>query len=575
MELLWHEIYSDLIGYFEKLYPSQSGRCMERLKMMVGRYSVGGEPVRKIEKWSEKDSVLITYADMINSQEHAPLKELKHFADKHLFEKISTIHILPFFPYSSDDGFSVIDYRLVNSAYGTWTDIEKMRTNFDLMFDLVLNHVSAKSQWIKDYCNDILPYRDYFIEVDPDVDLSAVTRPRKHDLLAQIKTRDGLEHLWATFSHDQIDLNFANYNVFFEFLDILFYYISNGARIIRLDAIAYLWKKIGTNCIHLEETHTVIKLMRKIIDIVAPQVIILTETNVPHKENISYFGNGDEASMVYQFSLPPLLLHALENGNSQHLTEWAKSLKGIPEGCTYLNFTASHDGIGVRPLEGIVNPDEVNALAEKVKERGGFVSYKKNSDGSESPYELNITYFDALTKSKDKVTPLDIKRFLCSQTIPLALQGVPAIYFHSLTGTRNYYEGVKKHGYPRAINRRKWNSDELEKLLKSKSSNNSKVFYPYLDILAERRKHPAFHPDGKQDVLELGNKLFAVERTSPDDKEIIAAVSNITDKEVTISSSKIFGKHASAEDALDSGKKFNSKEKISFAPYQTRWLKLL
>ncbi len=440
------------------------------------------------------------------------------------------------------------------------------------MFDLVLNHVSAKSQWVKDYCNQIMPYRDYFNEVDVEEDLSSVTRPRAHELLAPIKTRNGVKYLWATFSHDQIDLDFSNPDVFFEFLDILFYYVSKGARVIRLDAIAYLWKKIGTSCIHLKETHRVVKLMRAIIDLVAPHVIILTETNVPHKENVSYFGDGDEASMVYQFSLPPLVLHALQTGNAKYLTSWAANLGDIPSNCTYLNFTASHDGIGVRPLEGIIPDDEVNELANKVKKRGGLVSYKRNSDGTESPYELNVSYFDALADSKDTVTELDIDRFLCSQTIPLTLQGIPAIYFHSLTGTRNHYDGVKELGYPRAINRRKYDSHDLDKLLRDKTCATSKIFNRYLEILEERKKHKAFHPDGKQRIINLGNKLFAVERTSPDNQEVIIAIFNMTAKRVEVDGEKFFVNSSNGIDVLSENEKITKKSKIIFTPYQVRWI---
>ncbi|MHC4870427.1 MAG: sugar phosphorylase [Planctomycetota bacterium] len=575
MELIWNEVHEKLINRFEKLYPSQSGRCLQRLKMMIGRYSVGGEPVPFVKKWSENDCLLITYADMVQNpqnKDRSHLGQLKHFAEKHLYEKINIIHILPFSPYSSDDGFSVIDYRLVNTDFGDWKDVERLGTSFDLMFDLVLNHVSAKSQWVKDFCNHVLPYREYFIEVDPETDLSEVTRPRAHELLASIKTRDGISHLWATFSHDQIDLDFSNSDVFFEFLDILFYYISKGARLIRLDAIAYLWKKIGTTCIHLEETHEVVKLMRDIIDLVAPQVIILTETNVPHKENISYFGDGDEANMVYQFSLPPLLLHALQTGNSKYLSQWAAGLEQIPAGCTYLNFTASHDGVGVRPLEGIIPPAEVNALAERVKKRGGLVSYKKNTDGTESPYELNVSYFDALAESKEKVTELDIDRFLCSQTIPLALQGIPAIYFHSLTGTRNNYKGVEELGYARAINRMKWDSYTLEKELKDKSTATAKVFDRYLKILDERKKHQAFDPESPQKIIQLSDAFFAVERTAFDESECIISVSNMTGKKQELAAQKILGSYTSGIDVLDGNKKIQSKDKLIFKPYQTSWI---
>ena len=362
---------------FNRLYgPQEEGHLMERLVGLIGRYGIGLERHCCSELWSEQSAVLITYGDSIRNDGEAPLSVLKRFADRYLAGAINTIHILPFFPYSSDDGFSVIDYRAVDSALGDWKDVQQIRSEFNLMFDLVLNHCSRKGRWFADYVADIAPYRNFFIEADPEVDHSNVTRPRALPLLTPVHTRHGDTHLWTTFSDDQMDLNFANPDVLFEFFDILLHYVAHGAGIIRLDAIAYLWKQIGTRCIHLEQTHEVVKLFRDLLDMVAPDVILLTETNVPHEENISYFGAGDEAHMVYQFSLPPLLLYGLINGNASYLTNWAASLDELPDHCTYFNFTASHDGIGVRPLQGIIPDDELQKLAGHVRSLGGMFQPK-------------------------------------------------------------------------------------------------------------------------------------------------------------------------------------------------------
>ena len=365
---LSNEILERMRQHFNRLYgPARADQCIERLAAMIGRYGVGYSPIEARSRWDEKTAVLITYADIIRSDDEQPLITLKQFAKTHFTGVFSAIHLLPFFPWSSDDGFSIIDYRQVDPACGQWEHICALGQEFDLMFDLVLNHVSRKSEWFKNYIMGIAPYRDYFIEVDPGVDLSAVVRPRSLPLLTAIH-RDGTEkHLWTTFSKDQMDLNFANPDVLFEFLDILLFYISNGAKTIRLDAIAYLWKQPGTPCIHLEQTHRIVKLMRALLDMIAPNIILLTETNVPHEENISYFGQRDEAHTVYQFSLPPLLLHALQSGTAQYLTEWAATVSETPDGCTWFNFTASHDGIGLRPLAGLIPDGERDALIKKTK----------------------------------------------------------------------------------------------------------------------------------------------------------------------------------------------------------------
>jgi sucrose phosphorylase len=557
-----------------RLYgPNEVEHLLERMVALVGRYGVGLEGCSNTDLWDENTSVLITYGDMVQNEEEPPLRVLKRFSDQYLGGAINTIHILPFCPYSSDDGFSVINYRVVDSNLGSWKDIQDLGTGFRLMYDLVLNHCSRKSKWFADYVANIAPFRDYFIEADPETDLSAVTRPRALPLLTPIHTQHGDTHVWTTFSDDQIDLDFSNPDVLFEFLDILIFYVSTGATIIRLDAIAYLWKKIGTNCIHLKQTHEVVKLMRDLLDMVAPEVVLLTETNVPHEENISYFGDGDEAHMVYQFSLPPLLLHALVNGNTAYLTEWAASLNDLPTACTYFNFTASHDGIGVRPLQGIISNDELNKLAEHVTNLGGHVSRKANSDGTESPYELNITYFDALGDHADSVTENHIVRFLCAQTVAMELRGVPAVYFHSLTATRNNYAGVEETGRARTINRLKWQEDELSRLLADSSTPASRVMKEYLRRLKLRSQNKVFHPDASQKIFDLGQEWFVVERVWGN--EWVVCISNFTDQYQELKVDARLGRLSQAVACSDilSGRRYMGDGKvISFDPYQTVWL---
>jgi sucrose phosphorylase len=554
---------------FNRLYgPQRADQCIKRLIAMTGRYGVGYGIAKPAVLWTEKNAVLITYADTVRRDGEKPLTTLLQFTEAHLKEVFSTVHLLPFFPWSSDDGFSVIDYRQVAAECGSWKHVQALGERFDLMFDLVLNHVSRKSSWFKHYIDGVAPYRDYFIDIDPKTDLSAVVRPRNLPLLTPILLSGAEKHLWTTFSDDQLDLNFASPDVLFEFLDILFFYIANGAKIIRLDAIAYLWKQPGTSCIHLEQTHEIVKLMRDILDMIAPGVVLLTETNVPHEENISYFGHGDEARMVYQFSLPPLLLHALHTENSKYLTAWAKNVCKTPDGCTWFNFTASHDGIGVRPLAGLIPDPELAELVVAVKGLGGQVSVKRNADGSESPYELNITYFDALGGDEYQVA-----RFLCSQTVMLGLKGIPGVYLHSLTATPNDQEGLKATGRARSINRKKWNADELETLLNGQNAS-AEIFHEYLRRLKIRRQHSAFHPDAAQRVLDLGKALFAFVRTAADGTAIVC-ISNVSKARKNIRPGGRVSELNNAEPCTDllSGMRISGANKtLSLEPFQTVWL---
>jgi len=568
-------------GFKDRLRPrleyiygsSQVDRLLERIALVAGRYNFLEKRCSPEDScWNETSCLLITYGDMIFRDNEAPLVTLNRFSNDYLKEVISGVHILPFFPYSSDDGFSVIDYRKVDKNLGTWEDVAAIAAEFKLMFDLVLNHVSSRSRWFQDYIGSIAPARDYFIEVEPEVDLSMVIRPRTSPLLTPVGTVVGQRHIWTTFSVDQVDLNFSNPDVLLEMIDILLGYVSRGAAVIRLDAIAYLWKEVGTSCINLPQTHEVVKLLRDVLETITPGTILLTETNLPHEENISYFGNGDEAHLVYQFSLPPLLLHTLQSGTSRHLQTWAQALAAPPPGCSFLNFTASHDGIGVRPLEGLLSREEIDRVVATVRTCGGFVSSRQGDGGREVAYELNITYFDAM---KDPDRPEDLSwqtiRFLCSQIIMLSLRGVPAIYFHSLTGSRNNHEGVAETGQNRTINRGRWQDDELRSLLVDGKTVTSRVFRAYSDLLSKRRRESAFHPDTPQQIVDSPESLFVVLRT-PEPGKAITCVHNVSSMKQQIPLARLGSVLAGEQTAWDVIGEEEVGEVLHLEPYQCCWL---
>ena len=550
-----------------KIYGGQKGlKAFNKIISRIEKAAVAKK--NKTRCFSQEDVILITYGDTLNSNSDSPLKTLCNFSGKYFDGVFSTIHILPFYPFSSDDGFSVIDFLKVNPSLGSWDDVAELDKNFDLMFDLVLNHISAKSPWFNNYLNGKKGFSDLAIEVDPLTDLSKVTRPRALPLLTEFTKKSGEKvNVWTTFSADQIDLNFKSLDLLEKMINVLLSYVEYGAKIIRLDAIAYLWKEIGTNCIHLAKTHEMVKLFRAVLDMVAPDVIILTETNVPHDENISYFGSGrDEAQMVYNFTLPPLLFHTLVKEDATALSSWAKGLNLEHEENTFFNFTASHDGIGVRPLEGILPDDDINELVAFVKKNGGNVSYKKNSDGSESPYELNITYIDACKNSINGKDPFHAQRFLCSQAIQYSLPGVPATYIHSILGSRNWTEGVKKTKRARTINRKKLPCNDLLQELEKKESFRSQIFFPYIEMIKIRKKQKAFHPNGSFEIIEKNPKVFIIKRCF--DNHIIVSLTNISSTDVTLSLS---GKLPEQMQNLFS-KENVSSDSITLKPYQYAWL---
>ncbi len=528
------------------------------------------------ERLTERDAILITYGDQFREPGRPPLRTLADFLERYLGDAISGVHLLPFFPYSSDDGFSVIDYRQVDPALGDWEDIHHLGTRYRLMFDAVINHISRRSAWFQGYLRGEAPYRDYFIEVEPGTDLSQVVRPRALPLLTPVQTVHGTRHVWTTFSDDQIDLNYANPAVLLEIVDLLLFYVAHGAEFIRLDAIAYLWKDIGTPCIHLPQTHAVVKLFRAVMDAVAPGVLLITETNVPHAENVSYFGaplpdgaGTDEAQLVYQFSLAPLVLHTFLTGDVRRLADWAATLHPPAPGATFFNFIASHDGLGVRPAEGLLTPEEIQALVERTQAHGGLISYKTNPDGSQSPYELNITLFDALNDPAQPDPDRDVARFLASQAIMLALAGVPGIYVHSLFGSRNCHACYERTGRARSLNREKFDRAALEAELTAADGHKARILAGYTKLLRTRQTIPAFHPARPQRVLDLGPHIFALQRGEPPD--IVLCLTNVTDRPqpFTLLAPLACWRDALRDETLPTTA---GRLTLTLAPYQTRWL---
>jgi glycosidase len=548
-----------------KIYGEVTGRlAFERIGPLIEKF-----PAQKRKKqgyFSQEDVILITYGDSLQKTGQAPVATLHEFADGYLNGAISCIHFLPFFPYSSDDGFSVMDFSAIDPALGTWEDVKDIGKDFELMFDYVLNHFSSKSKWFESYLEGREGFREFAIEVDPATDLSQVTRPRSLPLLSEYEKKDGSRvHLWTTFSADQIDFNFKSLDVLEKMIEMLLFYVQQGATILRLDAIAYLWKEIGTNCIHLSQVHDMVKLFRSILDVMAPDVVIITETNVPHAENISYFGNGrDEAQMVYNFTLPPLLFYSFVKEDTTELSRWAQGLHLASPHNTFFNFTASHDGIGVRPLEGILPPEELEELIEIVNANGGQVSYKQNPDGTNSPYELNITYVDAILADKNS-TRAD--KFLASQAIQYVLPGVPATYIHSLLGSRNWTEGVERTGRARTVNREKLQVGEIIKELENPESFRARVFFPYLKLIKTRKKQSAFHPNAPFEILEIDPKIFAIKRYTED--QAIYALTNISAAEIPLSLPENLIPRQMTD--LISGETVNTGEFI-LKPYQYVWL---
>ena len=518
---------------------------------------------------SEKTSLIISYGDNIYSNQSSSMKIFQKFFQKNLEKLFDTIHFLPFYPSSSDSGFAVKDHYQIDRKIGNWSDLKKISKSKKIMADVVINHASARGLWFKNFLKRKKPGKDYFLTVNSKFNISKVVRPRDHKLLKKIKIFEKNDYLWRTFSPDQIDLNFKNPSVLLRFIKIIIYLINNGVTIFRLDAIAYLWKQNGTKCINLSQTHEIIKLLRVVTSLLNVQTLIITETNLPEKENLSYFGKNNEANWVYNFSLPPLLIHAFLFENSSYLNQWSRKLPSTKHGNCYLNFIASHDGIGIRPTEGILNEKTLGSFLKRLKKNGSKFSYRKVQNKSKKVYEANITVFDALKKSDfDPKGLFFLERYVSAHAIMISFEGIPAVYFNSLFGKSNDEAKYIITGNNRDVNRYKWNFNNITTKLRDKKSKQS-IFYRNIGALLEiKRKQKAFHPNASRFNINLGKKIFCFKRISKDKKQSIICMTNLSSKKQTFRFKMI----NNFKDLLNSKVKFKKKNSLTLKPFQTVWL---
>ncbi len=558
------------------VYKSSEASALENeIAALVERWIPKLSNTPRSSLWNERDALLITYADSILAHHDSPLRALSGFLRERVGPAITFLHLLPFYPSTSDYGFSVVDFRAIREELGDWEDLAAIAPDYRLVFDAILNHVSQESRYVRGHLAGDRGDENFCIERETVPDVTGVTRPRQTPLFHPFPRADGSTvELWTTFSGDQVDLDFRNPAVLLEILDILLFYVSKGASMIRLDAIPYLWKESGTECIHLPQTHEIIRLMRAVYDAAAPEAILLSETNVPHAENVRYFGGveRDEAQIIYNFTLAPLLLHTLHRENSSRLTQWARGLEDFGDTCTYLNITATHDGIGMRPTEGILDEEERAELVALAPRHGGRVNYKRNSDGTSTPYELNINYFDAINDPTAGLdSDLQVSRFLLAQSIPMVLRGIPGIYIHSLLGSRNFSRDVDP-AIPetfRSINREQLSLEDLEAALDDADSLRARVFNGMLHLLDTRRRMPALHPNAEQDILDLGESFFAIHRWNPGTGDTFFAICNVTGTRRPLAAGQL-PLPLPATDVLTGEVLAPGSQELR--PYQVRWL---
>ena len=535
------------------------------------------EEIRDKERWNESHSVLITYADSIYKNGEATLKTLRKLLSKHFGSLSKVVHILPFLKSTSDGGFAVSSYDSLEEKFGDWDDLKSISKNHDLMADLVLNHVSSSHPWVQQFIKYQEPGISNVFSPKQNLDWSNVVRPRSSSLFSQINTEDGPKQVWTTFGPDQIDLNWHNPKMTLEFLNLIINYLSNGIKWFRLDAVGFIWKESGTTCLHLPKAHSIVKLLRVLLNNLLDEGVLITETNVPQKENLSYLIPDDEAHMAYNFPLPPLLLEAIITSRADILNSWIFDWPILPEDTTLFNFTASHDGVGLRALEGLMNEQRIKDLLINCEKRGGLVSHRRLSNGDDKPYELNISWWSAMEDSSRDTKRFQYERFILSQLLVMALKGVPAFYLPALLASENDIKRFSMTGQRRDLNREKFKSENLLAVLNNPESNANKNLKYLRNAMDFRSKLKQFHPCSQMKCLSKGRSDIVVIKRGKG-PESVFAIHNMTENKINYQLNdndlpKIIDNDFNTHDFLTSTK-YNCKN-ISLDPFQVIWLSAL
>ena len=533
--------HDQLTSLLSKLFVEESSENLQRLSLqllqsaqrsgvdsLTSRDSTSGEL-----RWSGGTSVLITYADTLQRDQEPGLLTLSEVINRHFSPLAAVVHVLPFLRASSDGGFAVASHEELEPRLGDWAYLELLSRGRTLMADLVLNHVSASHPWVQQFMRDEAPGRDCIFAPDPARDWGHVVRPRSSSLFTTLATANGPRPVWSTFGPDQIDVDWSKPAVLASFTRLLSQLCRHGVSWLRLDAVGFVWKEEGSSCMHLPQAYALVRILRLLLDAGQHQGVVVTETNVPEAENLSYLRSGHEAHLAYNFPLPPLLLEALISQRSDLLNQWLNRWPQLPGGTALLNFSACHDGVGLRPLEGLMPAERLTTLLAACERRGGLVSHRRLADGSESPYEINISWWSAMASEGRNPGQLQLERFLMSQLLLLALPGVPAFYLPALLAQPNDVGRFSRSGHRRDLHRPQLQADAVLRKLEDQGHPANHILKRLSAAMAIRTQHPALQPAADMQVLsEQRTDLVLLERGEGPAK--LWAIHNVSDRRLSL-----------------------------------------
>ena len=534
MQLQSERTLRNLLSSLYSSHPSWDLEALSsQLLQILSSASGNGDIPTKGNPWTVDDVVLITYADTVVEADQPALVSLRTFINSQLSDFAGVIHVLPFLEASSDGGFAVASHDCLESRHGDWNDLADLAEGRKLMADLVLNHVSASHPWVRQFLRDQEPGRSCVLEASPDPCWDNVVRPRSSALFTKLQGPISMRQVWTTFGPDQVDVDWSHPEVLLGFTRLLARMVAHGVRWIRLDAVGFVWKEPNTSCIHQPQAHQLVEILRQLLTIACPDGVVVTETNVPEQENLSYLRTGREAHLAYNFPLPPLLLEAAVSGSADLLNRWLSRWPSLPESTSLLNFTACHDGVGLRPLEGLMPPSRLMDLLIACEQRGGLVSHRRWAAGNEVPYEINISWWSAMADGGLDPSYWQRERFLLTQLMVLALPGVPALYLPALLATANDLGRFRRTGHRRDLNRPQFKKSSVERRLQDPDSDAAAVLVALKQAIAVRATQPALHPDGQLQVLTPDRVDRVVLHRSHAGHDLVA-VHNVTSTRLTL-----------------------------------------
>jgi sucrose phosphorylase len=449
---------------------------------------------------------LITYVDRLSGGGFRALQNLFEGPFQGLF---GGAHLLPFYwPIDgADAGFDPIDHTQPDSRLGSWEDVRALAEGRDLVADLIVNHISRRSAQFEDFRKhgNTSPHADLFLtygRVFPngasESDLLKIYRPRPGLPFTKERLDDGTERLlWTTFTPEQIDIDVRS-TAGRAYLDqILSEFRAAGIRAVRLDAAGYAIKKPGTSCFMIPATFDFINELTAQSH--ALNIEVLVEIHAHYQDQINI---ATQVDRVYDFALPPLVLHALYSRSAARLKHW---LSISPRNC--ITVLDTHDGIGVidvgpdrrgvETLPGLLTSEEIDSLVETIHARSNGESRQATGAAANNLdlYQVNCTYYDALGRRDDE--------YLIARAIQFFAPGIPQVYYMGLLAGSNDLDLLRRTGVGRDINRHYYSRREID------SEIARPVVSGLLDLMRFRNTHPAFA--GEFRLLPSADHVIAIE----------------------------------------------------------------